>query len=117
MLQDLADVVAWEATEAFTASYYPGLPDVFVPEEHVSVIMDAMQREMDREGKSRQKIPVNFASLEPARQRALAERRRWWFRKFSITPERWNTGTWSLWEVVTEPMPDLETSERLATAV
>jgi hypothetical protein len=117
MLQDLADIVAWEATEAFTARYYPGLPDIFVPEEHVGLVMEALQREMDREGKSRQKIPVSFVSLEPDRQRALAERRRWWYRKFSITPERWKTGTWSLWEVATEPMPELESADPTLSAV
>jgi hypothetical protein len=107
MLQDLGDIVAWEATQAFTASYYPGLPDVFVPEDHVLTVMQSLQREMDREGKSRQKVPVRFLDLPVERQRALAERRRWWYQRFSITPERWRTGTWSLWEVVAEPMPDI----------
>jgi hypothetical protein len=111
MLQDLADIVAWEATQAFTGGYYPAIPDIFVPEDHVTLVMEALQREMDREGKSRQKTPVSFASLAPDRKRALAERRRWWFSKFSITPERWKTGTWSLWEVVDEPMPDVSVAE------
>jgi hypothetical protein len=106
MLQDLAEIVSREATDAFTADYYPGLADVFVPEEHVTQVMVALQREMDREGKSRQKVPVSFATLPPERQRALAERRRWWYRKFSITPERWLSGLWSLWEVSEEPMPE-----------
>jgi hypothetical protein len=39
------------------------------------------------------------------RQRALAERRRWWFTKFSITPERWQSGYWSVWDVSDEQMP------------
>jgi hypothetical protein len=118
MLQDLADIVAWEATQAFTTTYYPGLPDIFVPEDHIAVVMEALQREMDREGKSRQKIPVDFASLPPDRQRALAERRRWWYSKFSITPERWKGGTWSLWEVSTEGLPEMEPSAAaLALAV
>jgi hypothetical protein len=106
MLQDLANILAWEATEAFTSSYYPGIPDMNVPEDHVSVVMKALQREMDREGKSRQRIPVDFLALPRDRQRALAERRRWWFTKFSITPERWQSGYWSLWNVSDEPMPD-----------
>lgn len=107
MLQDLADILATEASQAFTESYYPGIPDVQLPEEHVASVMIALQREMDREGKSRQRCPVMFASLPKARQRALAERRRWWFQKFSITPERWETGYWSIWEVSEEEMPAL----------
>jgi hypothetical protein len=107
MLQDLADILAWEATEAFTAEYYPGIPDVFVPDDHVEIVMRALQREMDREGKSRQREPVQYAALPPERQRALAERRRWWYGKFSITPERWETGRWSLWRVAEEPMPEI----------
>jgi hypothetical protein len=58
MLQDLADILADEASSAFTADYYPGVPDVDVPEEHVSVVMQALQREMDREAKSRQRVPA-----------------------------------------------------------
>ena len=107
MLQDLADILAVEATHAFSADYYPGIPDVTVPDDHVGAVMEALQREMDREGKSRQREPARFASLPPERQRALAERRRWWFAKYSITPERWQTGKWSLWEVADEPMPEL----------
>jgi len=107
MLQDLANILAWEATQAFTAAYYPGMPDVHVPDHHVEVVMRALQREMDREGTSRQRIPIDFGELPEERQRSLAERRRWWFTKFSITPERWQTGYWSLWEVAEEPMPCL----------
>ena len=108
MLQDLGDILAIEATNAFTSDYYPGIPDVIVPDEHVDVVMRALQREMDREGKSRQREPVRYEELARERQRALAERRRHWFAKFSITPERWQTGKWSLWEVADEPLPELE---------
>lgn len=107
MLQDLADILAMEASQAFTESYYPGIPDVQVPDEHVEAVMRALQREMDREGKSRQRCPIEFAALPKDRQRALAERRRWWFQKFSITAERWRSGQWSLWEVSEEEMPVL----------
>jgi hypothetical protein len=107
MLQDLGNILAWEATQAFTASYYPGVPDVGVSDNHVDLVMQAMQREMDREGKSRQRIPIEFTRLPKDRQRALAERRRWWFTKFSITPERWHSGYWSLWEVADEQMPEI----------
>src|SRR5213594_2169998 len=63
MLQDLADILASEAGQAFTSSYYPGIPDVQIPDEHVGVVMHALQREMDREGKSRQRYPVEFIDL------------------------------------------------------
>ena len=107
MLQDLADILAAEAGQAFTSSYYPGIPDVQIPDEHVGVVMHALQREMDREGKSRQRYPVEFIDLPKERQRALAERRRWWFQKFSITPERWATGHWSVWDVSEDEMPEM----------
>lgn len=99
-LQDLADIVAWEASEAFTADYYPGVEDVEpLGRDHVRDIMQGMQREMDREGNRVQHAPVVFEELPPQRQVALAERRRWWFAKFGITPARWKTGTFSLWDV------------------
>lgn len=111
-LQDLGDILADEATAAFNAEYYPGMPDVNVPEEHVGIVMQALQREMDREGKSRQRSPVRYEDLPRDRQRALAERRRWWFGRYSITPERWQTGKWVLWDVVAEPMPELRTQTK-----
>lgn len=108
-LQDLGDILADEATAAFNADYYPGIPDVSVPEDHIDTVMRALQREMDREGKSRQRVPARYEDLPRDRQRALAERRRWWFGRYSITPERWQTGKWVLWDVVDEPMPELRT--------
>ena len=107
MLQDLADILACEAGQAFTSSYYPGVPDVQMAGEHVELVMNALQREMDREGKSRQRCPVEFLALPKERQRALAERRRWWFQKFAITPERWVTGYWSVWDVSEEALPEM----------
>lgn len=112
MLQDLADILADEATSAFSADYYPGMPDVNVPEEHVDMVMHALQREMDREGKSRQRVPARYEDLPRDRQRALAERRRWWFGRYSITPERWQTGKWVLWDVIDEPMPELRSQTK-----
>jgi hypothetical protein len=107
MLQDLADIIAWEATQAFVSDYYPGIPDIVVDDDHVDAVMNALQREMDREGKSRQRPPAQYATLPRERQRALAERRRWWSSLFSITPERWTTGNWDLWEVSEEEMPEI----------
>lgn len=112
MLQDLADILADEATEAFNAEYYPGIPEVDVPDEHVDVVMRALQREMDREAKSRQRVPACYEELPRERQRALAERRRWWFGRYSISPERWATGQWVLWDVTDDPMPELQSSRK-----
>jgi hypothetical protein len=112
MLQDLGNILAAEASLAFTESYFPGVPDVDVPDEHVPVVMRSLQREMDREGKSRQRQPIRFMDLPKERQRALAERRRWWFQKFSITPQRWQTGSWSLWDVSEEEVPSILSGQR-----
>lgn len=99
-LQELADVVAWEGSEAFTAKYYPGVEGVApLGPDHIRDIMQGMQREMDREGERVHRTAARFEDLPPDRQRALAERRRMWFARFGITPERWQRGTFSVWEV------------------
>lgn len=102
-LQDLADLVAWEASEAFTAGYYPGIEDIEpLDPGHVQEVMRGMQREMDREGGTSPhsfRAAAVFEELPWERQVALAERRRYWFAQFGITPERWKTGTFSLWKV------------------
>jgi hypothetical protein len=103
VLQDLADAVAQEATNAFQSKYYPGIPDITVPEKLVDQIMVAMQRELDREG-LRLKNMAQLSTLSRDRQRALAERRRWWFSKFGITPESWRRGTFNLWKISNEPI-------------
>ena len=106
-LQDLAELIAYEATEAFRASFYPGVADVEpLSEEHVTSVMTALQREMDREGKRRGKTPGRYLDLPPERQQALAERRRWWYGKFGITPQTWPRGTFSLWDVTDERPPE-----------
>ena len=102
VLQDLADAVAWEASEAFDASYYPRPLDVVpLADEHVVQVMAAMQREVDREARFSGGA-AQFANLPWERQLALVERRRMWFARFGITPESWKTGRWSLWEVSDE---------------
>mgnify|MGYP001603941894 CR=1 FL=1 len=106
-LQDLADIVAWEATQAFKSKYYPRPLDVEpLEEEHVTAVMLAMQREMDREANSRHRLPTVFEELPRERQRALAERRRAAYALFGITPQNWGgweTGTFSLWDVNDDP--------------
>jgi hypothetical protein len=106
-LQDLAEIIAYEASEAFRADFYPGVADVEpLTEEHVTQVMAALQREMDREAKRRSKTTVSYLDLHPDRQRALAERRRYWYGKFGITPKNWAAKTFSLWDVAEEPLPD-----------
>ncbi len=99
-LQDLANLVAWEASEAFTARYYPGVPnqEVIHP-DHVEEIMAGLQREMDREGARVKLTPGKFIDLPWERQVALAERRRYWYGRFGITPRAWKSGFFSLWNV------------------
>ena len=99
-LQDLADIVCWEASESFLADYYPGVLEVDpLSDDHVKEIMIGMQREMDREGNRTGKKPAVFVDLPWERQVALAERRRWWFGVYGVTPKRWKKGYFSLWNV------------------
>lgn len=106
-LQDLADLVSWEITSAFKDSYFPGVQKIEpIDPEHVSNVMIAMQRELDRENSWRHKSFPMLADLPWQRQVALAERRRHWFDKFGITPESWKTGYWSIWRVSDEEPPE-----------
>jgi hypothetical protein len=107
-LQDLGQVIALEASAAFRAEYYPGVPDVdALSDDHVAAVMMAMQREMEREGSSRHKSVTKYTELPFERQRALAERRRHWYGKFGITPATWRSGVFSLWDVANEPLPEI----------
>lgn len=105
-LQDLADILAVEAEDAFEAEYYPRLPDVDVSPRHVKRVMAALQREIDGEANARQRMSLRFSDLPWQRQCALAERRRYWFAAFGITPRAWKRGTWSLWRVKKIPFPE-----------
>lgn len=108
-LQDLGNIIAIEATKSYTESYYPGVPEVnFVTEEHVTSVINAMQRELDREGLSRSKLPLELFSLPRERQRALVERRRYWFGKFGITNKEWGKNKFSLWKVSNDLLPELK---------
>ena len=102
VLQDLANIVAMEARRAFRDDYYPGIPDVDVPEELIDVLMPAMQREIDREELRSPRGAVTFVDLPRDRQRALAERRRFWFSYFGVTPKVWKRQFFSLWRVPNE---------------
>ena len=103
-LQDLADLITFEADDAAIAEYYPRLPQVDVSDEHVIIVMEAMQREIDRESSHRGPA-VQLREMPWERQCSLAERRRYWYGFFGITPESWPTGLWSIWGVPDEDIP------------
>lgn len=108
-LQDLALLITSEVTQSYVAKYFPGLPDVVVPDDHVVRVMEAMQRELYREGDGGHRgHAIQLAELPWERQKALAERRRFWYGKFGITPETWAAGVFSLWDVSEGEMPPLE---------
>jgi len=109
-LQDLANILAVEVEECVNSKYYPGIQQYNLRESHITAVMEGMQREMDREwnrqGKNRARGRLAFTDLPFYRQQALAERRRYWFSRFGITPRSWRTGTWSLWKVACIPFPE-----------
>jgi len=106
-LQDLADIIAHEATSAFIDAFYPGVIDVEpLTREHVLAVMVGMQREMDRESSNRLKVKSDLLALTPERQRALAERRRFWYGQFGITPKTHPNKTFSLWDVSNVQLSD-----------
>lgn len=98
-LQDLADILALEAQDAFTVEYFPRIADIDVTDDHVKALMTAMQREVDGEANCRNRTPVRFSELPWERQCGLAERRRYWFGQFGIGRQEWEANQWSLWNV------------------
>lgn len=107
-LQDLAQIISIESTDACKAGYYPGVPDVEpLSTDHIAAVMDGLQREIDREAKRVGKVAPVFRDLPPERQRGLAERRRYWFAQYGITPESWPSGVFSLWDVSEMEFPEM----------
>lgn len=120
-LQDLGDEInedIHDAAEAFSDPdiWYPGIDEGIEPvsDEHVRLVIAALQRELNRELRipetqllmiySNDVIPAvlpaaPLAELPWRVQRALAERRRWRYRQFGIGVEQWREGHFSLWEV------------------
>lgn len=112
-LQDLANEINEDVREALGALddpeiWYPGVDDGIdpVPDEHVDLVIWALQRELNRELRNRQgqntgdKLPPAPLDRLPRRvQRALAERRRLRFAQYGIQREQQERGTWSLWDV------------------
>lgn len=114
-LQDLADEVNEDVHEACAAFndqdvWYPGVDEGIPPvsDDHVRVVIAALQRELDRE--LRYPIGKDFHTSEklpapPLRelpwnvQRALTERRRLRFQQYGIDRQRFLDNSWSLWEV------------------
>lgn len=102
-LQDLADIIAWEATAAHKDKFYPGIVGIEpLSVEHIEQVAEATQREMDREGPSPMRKKVAWAKMTKLtfeRKRAFAERRRYWYGQFGITPKTYGTQVLSLWKV------------------
>lgn len=116
-LQDLADIIAVEIDDAFRAEYYPGIPEMRVSKRHVTILMKAMQRELDGEANARMLVATQLTDLPWDRQVALAERRRYWFRQFGITPRNWKKGVWSVWKIKGELPEGIQARLKEATAV
>lgn len=117
-LQDLGDEINEDIREALDALddpdvYYAGIDEGIEPvtDEHVKLVIWAMQRELDRELRPAEGQAGMLSSLPAAPlwelpwsiQRALAERRRWRFQQWGIGREEWQRGTWSLWNVPDDP--------------
>ncbi len=116
-LQDLAEEIAIDVHEACAAFddpdlWYPGVDEGIepVPDEHVRLVIAALQRELDRERRNAlgQNVeprlpPAPLAALPWRVQRALAERRRLRFAQYGIGRPQWESGSWSLWDVREDP--------------
>jgi hypothetical protein len=116
-LQDLADEIAIDVHEACAAFdepdlWYPGVDEGIepVPDDHIRLVIAALQRELDRERRNAlgQNVeprlpPAPLAALPWRIQRALAERRRLRFAQYGIGRQQWQAGTWSVWDVREDP--------------
>lgn len=128
-LQDLADEINEDIREALDAldnphHYYPGVDEGIDPvsDDHVNLVIWALQRELDRELRtqagsisSEAVLPsAPLASLPWHVQRSLAERRRWRFAQWGIGRKQWELGVWSLWDIPSDPDYVPRRSARLA---
>jgi hypothetical protein len=115
-LQDLGNEINEDMHEAFQALddpkfYYPGVDEGIEPvtDEHVELVIWAMQRELDRERRSATGFGQPLLPPAPLRelpwnvQRAIAERRRLRYRQWGLGREQWLSGAWSLWDVPSDP--------------
>lgn len=116
-LQDMADCITQDVHLACYALNdpdldYPGVDDGIdpVPDDHVALVIWAMQRELDRElrhprgGYGTPKRPaVPLGKLPWRIQRALAERRRLRFLQWGINKEVWESNQWQPDNVPEDP--------------
>jgi len=108
-LQDLGYQINDDVSKACAAFnnpdlFYPGVDEVEpVDDEHVKLVIWALNRELHRElrqGKDGKVLPAVPLSELPWRiQRALVERRRFRYQQWGITRKNWEDGSWSLWNV------------------
>jgi len=115
-LQDLGDEINWDIHEACAAFdnpdvWYPGVDDEIEPvtDEHIDKVIDAMQRELNRELRGTplsgsKKLPAAPLAKLPQRvKRALVERRRYRFLQYGITKKNWEDNVFSVWNVREDP--------------
>lgn len=111
-LLDLAYTVVADIREACDALenpeiWYPGVDEGIEPvnDEHVELVIWALQRELDREQRPRgsPRPPVPLSSLPWRIQRALVERRRLRFAQWGIGREEWDTNVWHPARVPEDP--------------
>ena len=130
-LQDLGDEINEDIREALESiddqhAWYPGIDEGIDPvtDDHVRLVIWALQRELDRElrtgsGSMSSLSPLPAAPLAALPwdvQRALAERRRWRYRQWGIGRDQWEKGVWNLWEVPADPDYLPRRSARLTAA-
>lgn len=129
-LQDLGDEIIEDIVEALEtldnpSHYYPGIDEGIEPvtDDHVELVIFAMQRELNRELRATYTRPlVHHVSLpaaplnqlSPAVQRALVERRRLRFAQFGIGRTAWQANCWSVWNVPEDPDWVPRRAQRLA---
>ncbi|MBI2766045.1 MAG: hypothetical protein HYX53_09065 [Chloroflexi bacterium] len=131
-LQDLGDEINEDIREALEAfdnpgMYYPGIDAGIepVPDEHIKLVIWALQRELNRElrpneGRYGGSPPLPAAPLEQLPwhiQRAIVERRRLRYRQWGIGKAQWESGYWNLWEVPLDPGYVPRRSARLAPTI
>jgi hypothetical protein len=116
-LQDLGYEIIEDIRDAGPAlhdpnHFYPGVDEGIEPvsDDHVRLVMWAMQRELNRELRPGMfngwSVPLPAFPLEelPWRvQRALAERRRLRYQEFGIGRKQWEENRWSLFDIPEDP--------------
>ena len=113
-LQDLARTIVADIHEACGALdnpdiWYPGVDEGIepVPDDHVELVIWALQRELDREPRPRggpaSRPAVPLAKLPWRIQRALVERRRLRYQEWGIGHEEWEMNRWHPDKVPEDP--------------